>query len=336
MARLIAERFRQDAWIFGVIILYSFVVFSFSLYLHKPQKLIIISYMIQWVRITLFILNFLALRALIFSWRSENTISDFLKKLKQWISPGNVCGIGVYLALGLFLGAFTEAKTLMEVISPFSWDNSLAQFDAILHGGDTYKLVPMVHNLTRILQFIYIPIWLIFLISVNFYISLFANEKLRRQYFITYFVNWIFLGNIVALLFLSGGPIYSLALTGSPRFQPLVDYLQFSKGLPFSSVDVADLLWAAHMTGNSAEGSGISAFPSLHLAMATLWGLTLTRILPWIRWPMVAFVAIIEIGSVHLGWHYAIDGYFSIIVTLLIWKLAGVSSPVRSAGLTAY
>jgi hypothetical protein len=34
-------------------------------------------------------------------------------------------------------------------------------------------------------------------------------------------------------------------------------------------------------------------------------------------------LAIILAGSVQLGWHYALDGYFSIAATAGIWKAVG-------------
>jgi hypothetical protein len=90
---------------------------------------------------------------------------------------------------------------------------------------------------------------------------------------------------------------------------------------------VSNRLWADHLVGLSELGSGISAFPSLHLAMATLWLLTLRRVWPWAHWPLVGVVVVVEIGSVHLGWHYAIDGFFSIAATWLAWRVCGAPMP---------
>jgi hypothetical protein len=38
---------------------------------------------------------------------------------------------------------------------------------------------------------------------------------------------------------------------------------------------------------------------------------------------LTAYAVIIFIGSVHLGWHYALDGYLGIAGVWLIWKFAG-------------
>ena len=72
-----------------------------------------------------------------------------------------------------------------------------------------------------------------------------------------------------------------------------------------------------------ALGSGISAFPSVHLSMATLWTIVAFRMSARLGWAALVFLLVILVGSVALGWHYAIDGYASIVVTLLLWKTVG-------------
>jgi len=276
-------------------------------------------YLLQWVQVpALCAVGYLILSG----WRSLRDAEPgraFSDRLAVLISPRILCGVTAYLALGLFHGTFTAAKTMMVDLPPLAWDWALADIDAALHGGDAWRLIPLMRPLTRALQWIYYPAWLLTLTGVSFYVSVFAPDDLRRQYFKTFLFCWIVLGNLVALAFLSGGPVYYEALTGSGRFAPLTDYLGFSQGLPWSSVDVSNRLWLVHLAGDSALGSGISAFPSLHLAMATLWLVTLRRLWPLLHWPMVGLVVAIGIGSVHLGWHYAIDGYFSIAVTLTAW-----------------
>ena len=43
----------------------------------------------------------------------------------------------------------------------------------------------------------------------------------------------------------------------------------------------------------------------------------------WLMVAAIAFCAVVLFGSVHLGWHYAVDGYFSIAATVVIWKIVG-------------
>ena len=38
---------------------------------------------------------------------------------------------------------------------------------------------------------------------------------------------------------------------------------------------------------------------------------------------MAAFLLAIFLGSIILGWYYAIDGYAGVLVAVAMWKLAG-------------
>ena len=43
----------------------------------------------------------------------------------------------------------------------------------------------------------------------------------------------------------------------------------------------------------------------------------------WLGYLLSVFAALIFVGSIHLGWHYAIDGYAGAAVALVCWWVAG-------------
>ena len=45
---------------------------------------------------------------------------------------------------------------------------------------------------------------------------------------------------------------------------------------------------------------------------------------------MWCFAAIVMLGSVALGWHYAVDGYAGALITIAIWKAVGKALSVTS------
>lgn len=63
---------------------------------------------------------------------------------------------------------------------------------------------------------------------------------------------------------------------------------------------------------------GIAAFPSLHVAIVALYSAVLWRISRIGAWLMIAYTVVVQIGSVFLGWHYAVDGYVGILLALVI------------------
>ena len=43
----------------------------------------------------------------------------------------------------------------------------------------------------------------------------------------------------------------------------------------------------------------------------------------WLGWISVVATALIFVGSIHLGWHYAVDGIAGAAIALAAWWVAG-------------
>ena len=81
-------------------------------------------------------------------------------------------------------------------------------------------------------------------------------------------------------------------------------------------------MWAAD--GSNGIGRGISAMPSMHLSIATVFALLGWKISRFWGMAGIIFLVLILLGSVHLGYHYAVDGYAAILATVGIWWLSGI------------
>jgi hypothetical protein len=237
-------------------------------------------------------------------------------------SPRCIAALALFVSLSIHMGVFTSIKTMLTDVVPFFADPLLAHLDKVLHGQDPWRYTTALlpPGLTRSLERIYFGAWGL-LLPASLLACLFSPrlEGVRMQYLWTYLVAWPLLGNLVAGAMMSAGPVYYELVTGDARFAGLMDYLgQYSLAQQWR----ADL-WNTHASGQAGFGTGISAFPSLHLVNATLLVLLASRVRRWLMCTAAAFCAVILFGSVHLGWHYAVDGYFSIIATIVIWKTVG-------------
>jgi hypothetical protein len=126
----------------------------------------------------------------------------------------------------------------------------------------------------------------------------------------------------------SGGPVYYGRLTGlADPYAPLLDYLhRVAAKWPVWSVDVQDMMWSiyAKSAHSNEVGVSISAMPSMHIATACTFFLVARASNRRLSLPFGLFLLAMLLGSVHLGWHYAIDGYAGIAGTLVLWWLCGV------------
>jgi membrane-associated phospholipid phosphatase len=63
--------------------------------------------------------------------------------------------------------------------------------------------------------------------------------------------------------------------------------------------------------------------PSQHVGIAWLMALYAFQFKRWLGILMTVFTLAIMVGSVILGWHYAVDGYLGVIVVSFIWLGSG-------------
>jgi hypothetical protein len=261
--------------------------------------------------------------------RPDRPLLALGRGLKPYLSPLAVLGACLIATQALSLGIFTSVKNMLPDISAYAWDRPFADLDAFLAGGvDPWRyLEPIVSQpwALHMVEVTYLTGWML-LVGLVPAIIAFAPRfvPIRLQFFLTYILSWILIGNVLAVMGMSAGPAFFGNVTGDPvRFQPLLDYLAANSGSEYSAYDLQNGLWRAYENGQMSLGSGVSAFPSMHVAMAVLWVTVACYAGPVFVAAAVAFLLFVLTASVALGWHYAIDGYASIVLMPLVWFAVG-------------
>jgi hypothetical protein len=235
----------------------------------------------------------------------------------------------VFVLFPLFAAAFTYFKSAIPLLHPFAWDADFAAWDAALHGGRApwELLQPLLGHpwITAVINVAY-HLWFFVTYGVLAWQAVtFARPRLRMQYLLTTLLLWSLVGNLAAAVLSSAGPVYFGRVTGLPDpFAPLMAYLHAANDVvPVMALQVQEMLWQAYVAQGAQLGSGISAMPSLHVATAFSYALLGFAVRRWLGIAFAVFAGFILVGSVHLGWHYAIDGYVGIICTVVIWRSIG-------------
>lgn len=236
-------------------------------------------------------------------------------------------GIPLFAAMLFFNKAMVELKPAIPQIKPFRWDTTFMQLDRSLHFGiDPWVLLQPIMGFDYVTFAVNMAynFWFIALFSAWFWFG-FAKQasELRTRFFLSYMLVWWIGGGLLAVAFSSAGPAYysSIGLSPDP-YAPLMAYLyDVDSRIPIWALKTQQLLWDGY-TGKEAA-LGISAFPSMHNASAVLFALAFRQVSRGMGLVFTIYAVVILVASVHLGWHYAVDGYAGIVLALVCWWVSG-------------
>lgn len=241
-----------------------------------------------------------------------------------WLLAAAVLPFGL---MPLLFAGFGSLKMLIPVVSPFAWDHAFAAADRVLFlGQQPWRVTHAVfggETATLVIDRLYTG-WIAFLSIAIAWAAIGGSRYDRARFFLSFTAAWLLLGVIGATLLSSAGPCFAAAVGADPagEFAPLMARLAEQRNV-LGAAEWQQVLWNAHANRQYGFGMGISAMPSLHNAVAVLYALTLSRrsrVLGRVGW---SYAAIIWVGSIHLGWHYAVDGIVAAAAMIAIWIGAG-------------
>ncbi|MEO7271576.1 MAG: phosphatase PAP2 family protein [Vicinamibacterales bacterium] len=235
---------------------------------------------------------------------------------------------------------FQSLKQSLGVVRGFPWDERLAAIDSAIHGGPAWHLFGFILDHPAILKTIdvlYVG-WFLALLATVVWLCWTRSRLLRQQGLLALLFLWIGAGTLAAWGFASAGPCYRAAV--DPDAAALLARLDASQSAMIARQNQLGV-WDGFVAERWLTFGGVSAMPSLHVGLAVLVALIVTRRNRYIGAALWAYAAIVQVGSVVLAWHYGIDGYAGALCAWGAWALAGViaraavEQPVRTRRFSA-
>lgn len=240
--------------------------------------------------------------------------------LKRTLSAGlPMLGVAIIL-----LPYFSKMKSAIPLFNDYTWDSAFIEWDrAIFLGYDAWEVMQPVLGypiITAFLALLY-QLWFLLLYpGVMFFAFAKVDSSVRRQFFLSYVLSWTLIGGAMATLLASVGPCFVGPMLGDPTFDDQMAYLNAAnEQVPVMTLRVQGLLLEWYASAENGLGSGITAMPSMHCAIAFLYWIAMRRISPRLGLFFGVFFFITWISSVHLAYHYAVDGLVSLLAVAAIW-----------------
>lgn len=224
------------------------------------------------------------------------------------------------LMIGAGASLFLPLKYAIPQLIPFWLDAPLAHAEKRLFGIDPWLILDRCFGLlARPMDWLY-GLWLPTQTLILFLVVLQRSSAAKSRVLISYVLAWFLLGVVGATFFSSAGPIFYDRLLGGTDFAGLRETLQ-ARGA-WVALGESDRMWASLARGQPTIVAGISAFPSIHVAISFWTFLAARLMVPSAARYALAYAALVWIGSVQLGWHYVTDGLAGILGILIVWRLS--------------
>jgi len=227
--------------------------------------------------------------------------------------------------------AFITLKIFIPEFVPFYGDTLFMEMDKFLHFGKlpTDWVAPLLDLPSVIIGLDYFyKLWYFIMFGLWGWAAWGASDNgWRRQFILAFMLCWVVGGALLATLLSSVGPcFYGLFVEG---VNPYAEYMQGLKAIHANdeliAVKTQGILAELHFTNNHDIRIGISAMPSLHNTLAVLFAIVGYKIHKNLGRILTVYAVIVFIGSVVLGWHYAVDGYAGLIIAIAMWKMCAVN-----------
>ena len=227
------------------------------------------------------------------------------------------------LLVGMQIGALTWLKTMLPVTQGFWADPMLASADRMIFGKDPWVISHEIFgSISGLLDRCYVT-WAPVKFTMMIGVILAAASPQKSRALVAYFIM-VSTGCLFQYALPSAGPVFyaHLGLGGQFSAMPVEPWVATAR----------DYLWADYLSGGGRPGGGISAMPSMHVAVALWVALVVRTYFPRLQLLGWIYFAAILIGSVHLGWHYATDGMVASAIAVAAWSLAPILLRLSSNG----
>jgi len=202
----------------------------------------------------------------------------------------------------------------------FWLDGPLAAGERQLFGTDPWRIADHAFGWALVPVDRIYALWLPVQSLVLFSVLLLPPSAHKSRALSAYALAWFLLGIVAAVLCASAGPIFYDRLLGSQQFAGLAAP---SRAGAWMARGESDAMWTSFASGRPGLVAGISAMPSLHVAISFWIWLTARHLVPVAAPAALAYTLFMWVASVQLGWHYVSDGLIGLIGMLAIWWLAG-------------